>query len=135
MHNGDSELVKVIAFDKEGNGFPVGLTVKTMRRRTVPYLKWALINLEGPVLDLVGTLNQTQGRILLALIFAAKPLRLKDLAAIVGAPTSQTCREARALVECGVVEKADGRYQVAQLIRWTGKWKQNLPSVVKASGK
>jgi len=117
-----SEVVRVVAFDSEGNSFPVGLTVKTQRRRRAPYAKWAIVNLEGPIIDLVKNLNQTQGRILLALIFAAKPLRLKDLAMIVGVPTSQACREVRSLLGFGVVEKVEGRYKATTLIRWMGGW-------------
>jgi len=120
------KLVQVVAFDREGNAYPVGLKAKTWRRRNAPYAKWALVNLEGPTTELIKTLNQTQGRILLALIFATKPLRLKDLAAIVGTPTSQACRAAKVLVEFGLVEKVDGRYQVSTLIRWIGAWK-HLP--------
>jgi len=125
MHS--PELVEIVAFDAEGNSFPVGLTVKTWRRRTAPYAQWALINLEGTVLGKISGLNQTQGRILLALIFSANPLRLKDLASIVGAPTSQVCREAKALVETGLIEKVDGRYRPATLVRWIGRWKQASP--------
>jgi len=125
MHR-NPKLVEIVAFDAEGNSFPVGLTAKTWRRRTAPYTKWAVINLEGPTTELIKSLNQTQGRILLALIFATKPLRLKDLAAIVGTQTSQACREAKALVESGLVEKVDGRYQLSKLIRWIGTWKTPL---------
>jgi hypothetical protein len=122
------KLVRIIAFDSEGNDFPVSLSVKTWRRRSAPYSKWALINLEGPTTELIRTLNQTQSRILLALIFAAKPLRLKDLAAIVGVPTSQACREAKPLLERGLVEKVEGRYQASTLVRWTGRWEPLLTS-------
>jgi hypothetical protein len=123
----NQEIVRIVAIDSEGNSFPVGLTAKTQRRRSAPYAKWGIINLEGPVLSQISNLNQTQGRILLALIFSANPLRLKDLSAIVGAPTSQVCRAAKVLVETGLAEKVDGRYRPTTLVRWIGRWKQIFP--------
>lgn len=121
----NSELVRVVAFDANGDAFPVGFKVKTTRRQTAPYSKWALINLESPLLESVRTLNQTQARILLALIFTGNPLRLKDLAVIVGAPTSQVCREAKPLVQLGAVERIDGAYRISATIRWIGKWRKD----------
>jgi len=67
--------------------------------------------------ELVRRLNQTQGRILLALIFAGKPMRLKDLALVVGAPTSQVCYNARALVRYGAAIGEHGIYQSSPSIQ------------------
>jgi len=70
-----------------------------------------------PVGSLVGRLNQTQARILLVLMFAGKPIRMKNLARNVGAPTSQVCSAARPLVESGIIDRASGVYELGPVVR------------------
>jgi len=93
-------------------------------KKRAPFRRFAVINLgvELPVSELSGL----EGRLLLQLIFSAKPLALKDLARIVGTPTSCAVRSLNRLISLQLVEKPDrGIYRASKSLVHYGKWKES----------
>ena len=92
-------------------------------KKRAPFLRFAVINVgrKLPVSELSGL----EGKLLLQLIFFAKPLALKDLARIVGTPTSCAVRSLNRLISLGLVEKPDrGIYRASRDLVHYGRWPQ-----------
>jgi len=90
-------------------------------KKKAPFKRFALVNLSKEVP--LGELSGLESKILLALILQAKPLALKDLAQLVGTPTSCAVRALNRLLDCHLVEKPDrGIYRASRGIVHYGKW-------------
>jgi len=93
-------------------------------RKRAPFKQFAVLNL-GRKLP-VSKLSGLEAKILLQLVFSAKPITLKDLADIVGTPTSCASRAVKRLVELQTVEKLGrGIYQASRDLVHYGSWKAN----------
>jgi len=92
-------------------------------KRRAPFRHFALINCDAklPIDALFGL----DGKLLLALVFAAKPLKLKELSEIVGTPTSCAFRALRRLHHMQLVEKPGrGTYRASRSLVHYGRWKR-----------
>jgi predicted transcriptional regulator len=90
-------------------------------RKRAPFSDFAMINLNRtlPIHELSGL----EAKILLQLVFVAKPLRLKDLAQLVGTPTSCAARALSNLMSLALVEKPDrGIYRASKGLVHYGRW-------------
>jgi predicted transcriptional regulator len=93
-------------------------------RRRAPFRKFAIVNLDADLA--VSKLSGLDAKILLQLVFCAKPMGLKDLAQLVGTPTSCASRSLKRLVELKKVEKLGrGTYQASRKIVHYGRWKDS----------
>jgi len=92
-------------------------------KKRAPFRHFALINCDAklPIEALFGL----DGKLLLALVFAAKPLTLKELSEIVDTPTSCAFRSLRRLNHMGLVEKPGrGIYRASRSLVHYGRWKR-----------
>jgi len=91
-------------------------------KKQAPFKEFAIVNLRTDLS--VSELSGLDAKILLQLILSAKPMRLKDLAQLVGTPTSCASRSLRRLVDSRKVEKLGrGTYRASRNIVHYGSWK------------
>jgi hypothetical protein len=91
-------------------------------KRQAPFRKFAIVNLGADLV--VSKLSGLDAKILLQLVFCAKPMRLKDLAQLVGTPTSCASRSLKRLIELKKVEKLGrGTYRACRNLVHYGSWK------------
>lgn len=91
-------------------------------RKKAPFKRFALVNCgrKLPIAELSGL----EAKLLLTLVFGANTFTLKDLAEIVGTPTSCAARSLRRLVDLTLVEKLGrGNYRASRFLVHYGKWK------------